>query len=87
MTDWEPMARELLWARLLDKTDRVNDLATVLAVSLRDGEEMSTDDVRRMKAALDDMERSVDEYAEPLAEGSRHREGISSCGGDGRYRL
>ena len=66
MTNWEPLARELLWARLLDKTDRVNELATILAVDVRDGQNPTDADVRRLRAAIDDLEMTLDAHVSPL---------------------
>ena len=71
MTEWETIARELLWGRLLDKADRVNELTTVLAIDLREGRDPGREDLRRLRAATDDLERSLDEYVEPITKTSQ----------------
>ena len=58
--------RKLLWGRLLDKTDRVNELTTILAVDLRDGQNSTDADVRRLQAAIDDLEMTLDAHVSPL---------------------
>ena len=73
MHDWEPLARELLWAHLLDRADRVNDLATTIAIDVRDGETPGKDDCRRLKAALDDLDRSLNNHVDPLTETAQFR--------------
>lgn len=66
--DWEGVARDLLAAELTEQIHKLDDRTAAVVDQLRDGEDITDDDIERLFAGVEQFWYYVEEYLIPVSD-------------------